>query len=273
MDVAATSTVTATDGKTTDTLTDVAWGEVLLCGGQSNMGFGMCGATVIASGPHPQTPVQALAALPTENPIRFFNQHGDANGGAGSTVRGNVCKQPCTTSNNGMDGRAVWYKAAKGNAGSASAVCLLTAQSLREKLVSCHDIAGIWVAFFSRCQRYRCGQGGSIPVGAVNSCVGGTPVEPWTPPDGSLYVAHIKPLLPMRFAAALWDQGERDEKTTNTTCAQPLALIRLRKAPRRCCCAQVVRDGVSADDPGLAGGAGDAGAPVRLRRDLPRERR
>ena len=26
--------------------------------------------------------------------------------------------------------------------------------------VSRHDIAGIWVAFFSRCQRYRCGQGG-----------------------------------------------------------------------------------------------------------------
>ena len=97
-------------------------------------------------------------------------------------------------------------KAAKGNAGSASAVCLLTAQSLREKL------------------------GGNIPVGAVNSCVGGTPVEPWTPPDGSLYVAHIKPLLPMRFAAALWDQGERDEKTTNTTCAQPPALHRPRRS-------------------------------------------
>ena len=37
VDVAMTSTVTASDGKTTDTLTDVAWGEVLLCGGQSNM--------------------------------------------------------------------------------------------------------------------------------------------------------------------------------------------------------------------------------------------
>ena len=23
-----------------------------------------------------------------------------------------------------------------------------------------HDIAGIWLAFFSACQRYRCGQGG-----------------------------------------------------------------------------------------------------------------
>lgn len=44
-----------------------------------------------------------------------------------------------------------------------------------------------------------------------------TASEPWTPPLGSLYVAHIKPLLPMKFKAALWDQGERDEKTTNTT--------------------------------------------------------
>ena len=31
------------------------------------MGFGMCGATVISSGPQPQTPAQALAALPTEH--------------------------------------------------------------------------------------------------------------------------------------------------------------------------------------------------------------
>ena len=33
------------------------------------------------------------------------------------------------------------------------------AQSLRLQ-VSRHDIADIWVAFFSRCQRYRCGQEG-----------------------------------------------------------------------------------------------------------------
>lgn len=51
----------------------------------------------------------------------------------------------------------------------------------------------------------------------VESCVGGTPVEEWTPPTGGLYVQHIKPLLPMTFKAVLWDQGERDAKTTNTT--------------------------------------------------------
>ena len=65
------------------------------------MGFGMCGATVIPSGPAPETPMQALAALPLQNPIRFYNQHGDMNGGAGSTVRSALypgpapqCEQP-----------------------------------------------------------------------------------------------------------------------------------------------------------------------------------
>ena len=31
-------------------------------------------------------------------------------------------------------------------------------QSLRSCAVSCHDTAGIWVAFFQDCQQYRCGQ-------------------------------------------------------------------------------------------------------------------
>lgn len=185
------TTVTATDGKATETLVDVAWGEVLLCGGQSNMGFGMCGATVIPSGPHPQTPMEAMAALPTgPSAIRFFNQHGDHNGGAGSTVKGNVCNDPATTSNNGF---TTWFKANATNSGAASAVCLLTAEQLYAQL------------------------GGGVPVGAVESCVGGTPVVDWTPPAGVLYKAHITPLLPFKFAAALWDQGEADEKRSNTT--------------------------------------------------------
>jgi sialate O-acetylesterase len=185
----ATSTLTATDGTSSIKLNDVAFGDVILCGGQSNMGFGMCGTTVI-SGPGKQTPTEALAALPTAKPLRFYNQHGDMNGGAGSTVKGNVCKDPCTTSNNGF---MKWRKATKDNSGAYSAVCLLTAQKLQAAL------------------------GGAVPVGAIESCVGGTPVAEWTPPNGNLYKQHITPLLPYTFMAALWDQGERDAKTTNST--------------------------------------------------------
>ena len=31
-------------------------------------------------------------------------------------------------------------------------------QLAKLQLVSCHEIAGIWVAFFQECQQYRCGQ-------------------------------------------------------------------------------------------------------------------
>lgn len=106
----------------------------------------------------------------------------------GSTVKGNICKETCTT----QSPLQTWFKAGPSNAGAASAVCMLTAQALHAHL-------------------------GGVPVGAVESCVGGTNVAPWTPPDGGLYVAHIKPLLPMRFLAAIWDQGEADAKRTNTT--------------------------------------------------------
>jgi len=168
-------------------IADVSWGDVLLCGGQSNMGFGMCGATSAA-----MSPTQALAALPTgdDNPIRFFWQSGDSNGGAGSTAGPqNVCTDAVTKATPQLQ----WIAANATNAGAASAVCVLTAQRLRAAL------------------------GGSVPVGVVESCVGGTNVEPWTPPHGALYEAHIVPLLPMTFAAALWDQGEADAKRTNST--------------------------------------------------------
>ena len=36
-------------------------------------------------------------------------------------------------------------------------------------VVSGHDIAGIWVAFFSRCQRYRCRQDDSPIIDCRNS--------------------------------------------------------------------------------------------------------
>ena len=44
------------------------------------------------------------------------------------------------------------------DASLASNAAMEREREQREELVICHDTAGIWVAFFSRCQRYRCGQ-------------------------------------------------------------------------------------------------------------------
>ena len=87
----------------------------------------MCGTTVISTGREhaPQTPTEALATLPTTNPIRFFWQSGDHNGGAGSTVKGNACRDPATLN---TPQNQTWFNALPDNSGAASAVCLLTAQ-------------------------------------------------------------------------------------------------------------------------------------------------
>ena len=77
-----------------------------------------------------------------------------------------------------------WFKANATNSGGTSAICMLTAQYLFENL------------------------GGKVPVGAVESCISGTNVQPWTPPSGGLWLQHMVPLLPFTFKAAIWDQGE-----------------------------------------------------------------
>ena len=151
-------------------LDGVAWGDVILCGGQSNMAFGTCGANSPS-----QSPSETLASLPQGgNQIRFFYQQGSIGGGAAASESSIQCassKPPngnawCNVSANLCHSTVAsstpqqrWFNATATNSGSASAVCLLTAQRLHKSL------------------------GGGIPVGAVESCVGGTPVEPWTPPS------------------------------------------------------------------------------------------
>ena len=70
---------------------------------------------------------------------------------------------------------------------------------VQERGVSRHDIAGIWVAFFSGCQRYRCGQGK-----ACNSSVMDSHQQP-----GSLFNGMILPLANLTIRSAIWYQGER----------------------------------------------------------------
>ena len=194
VEAAESTTLSVTDGESNATLRDVAFGDVLLCGGQSNMGFGMCGAQSAN-----QTPAQALQSLA---PLRMFFQAGSGPyGGAGTrgcpvSVRGQV-KRSMTEAQH-------WFKANATNSGGFSAVCMLTAQRLYDSLRS----QGV----------------PAVPVGAVESCISGTPVGAWTPSNrsatsggGVLWEQHMVGLLPMTFKAAIWDQGEADAKRTSSS--------------------------------------------------------
>jgi len=53
-----------------------------------------------------------------------------------------------------------------------------------------------------------------VPVGLINSSVGGTPIEAWTGPQnsGGLYNGMIAPLVPYAIRGAIWYQGERNAR-------------------------------------------------------------
>jgi hypothetical protein len=173
---AASATIRASDGHTEAALTNVAVGDVLLCGGQSNMGYGMCGALSAT-----ESPAEAMSMLA---PVRFYFNHGSGpGGGSGPATPANHAAANC----NGVHfstPNSSWFVAAGNNTGGASAICMLTASALHKHL------------------------GGKIPVGAVESCQSATNVEPWTPaatgssqPDGELYAAWIRPHVPFSFKA------------------------------------------------------------------------
>jgi hypothetical protein len=130
------------------------------------MGFGMCGTRS-----KNQTYQQSLDAL--DSGVRFYFQAGSGPNGGKGGCKTTAGTPSITTGHN-------WFKANATNSGGTSAICMLTAQYLYASLK------------------------GAVPVGAVESCISGTNVEPWTPPTGGLYLQNIVPLLPMTFKAALW---------------------------------------------------------------------
>lgn len=155
------------------------------------MGFGMCGTQS-----KDQTAAEALISL--ESGVRFFFQ-------AGSGPYGGAGGRGCPVTIEGKQDVSItpaqqWLKANATNSGGFSAVCMLTAQRLYAALDK------------------------KVPVGAVESCISGTPISEWTPSNvsatdprgGNLWKQHMVPLLPMTFRSVLWDQGERDAKYTSS---------------------------------------------------------
>ena len=71
------------------------------------------------------------------------------------------------------------------------------------RAVSCHDIAGIWVAFFSRCQRYRYGQARLFNTLAIEAVPPTHPLAPLLQKELAALVPHLPatPLPPRRTAS------------------------------------------------------------------------
>jgi len=47
-----------------------------------------------------------------------------------------------------------------------------------------------------------------VPIGLLNNAIGGTAIEPWTPPEGKLFTPHTLPLIPFAIKGMIWYQGE-----------------------------------------------------------------
>ena len=162
------STVSAdTSVEQSTTLTDVMFGDVVVCSGQSNM----------------------------EEPVSLTNNHSAEFAVAGDFpwIRlAAVARDSSSTALRDLGKELVlpWSRASPAALGQNnseswdffSATCWYTARNLAKEL------------------------GPGVPLGLVGSYVGGTPIAAWTPPRGVLYNSMIAPLTHMTLKFILWYQ-------------------------------------------------------------------
>jgi sialate O-acetylesterase len=174
------TTVQVSSAGKTATLNDVAWGDVLLCGGQSNMGFGMC--NVQSPTQNSSQALDAVAEAARSGFLRLFDMQGSNSPGDNGGCNTSSGLRSTTPNRR-------WFSPTAATAGGYSAVCLFTAMELLAT-------------------------NPTVPIGAVESCVGGTRIEAWTPSNwdpatkpggpcapGCLWHLYMVELVPFTFAA------------------------------------------------------------------------
>ncbi|OWF52499.1 Sialate O-acetylesterase [Mizuhopecten yessoensis] len=208
-------TITARGSAGEITLTDVLFGDVWICSGQSNMQFTMAQIfnstkEIQEANNYPNIRVFAVNLLASAKPLNDLNAP-------------NSIKEPWSVASNETIGGGAWQN-------TFSAVCWLYGKYLYQKL--------------------------GYPVGLINDCYGGTPVEAWSSPDALakcgmdtldnrpveldrsylmgelvydefgnvrgpptpsvLWNSMIHPLLNMTIYGAIWYQGENNAPKPNT---------------------------------------------------------
>lgn len=190
-------TITIKGSSTTVKLTDVLFGDVWLCSGQSNMAFSLANA------------LNALEERGNSDypNIRFIK------------IQDATSAVPLTT----MSSKAVWKTCSAMTSGELSAVAYFYARKLNQDL--------------------------NVPIGIVQSAVGGTKAESWTSNDSlktlpnykdaayaistgaknieiesspvALYNGMIAPVTPYKLKGVLWYQGESNWGDTNYSVLLP----------------------------------------------------
>ena len=185
-----------TDGVTNVTLDDIVFGDVYLCGGQSNMVFAM---------PAIENATEEIAAADRYPAIRLFTVGegtGGRTGAANAQADFGSVLQP-------------WVRASSvsvasgGRFGLFSAVCWIFGRTVFD------------------------GLGGAVPIGLISSNWGGTKIESWSPDavfeacpgvargplsnQGPHYNAMVAPLAhgPMALTGFAWYQAENNVQPTN----------------------------------------------------------
>ena len=203
------------------TLSDVSFGDVYLCSGQSNMqinlNFSWGGAEAIANASHyPHMRLfnafQTNSDTPLNTSSRSFTQW------LPPSVDSLTCGPGC-----------IWNQ--------FSAVCWYAGRDIYEVVNRRNDTV--------------------VPIGLLHASYGGTVVESWTSPDANAkcgpipdnppgsnpvgqnnasacYNAMIHPLLPMQFAGVLWYQGQSSTSPSYPSLTTPPYSVS-HPAPRVCC--------------------------------------
>ena len=193
----ADSEVTVSDGASSVVLSRVAWGDVFLCSGQSNMqanlDFSFDGAAAVGNATrHANIRLFNIPPQSSDQPVDSIARISYHTGWALPSAASMSCGVNCTG----------------GAMGPFSAVCWYTAAALSDSM------------------------NGSVPIGLVQASYGGTVVEAWTsleanarcgpivtPPGrennsqnqpAACYNAMIHPLLSLTVRAVLWFQGENN---------------------------------------------------------------
>ena len=172
-------TLTATQDNTV-TLDDILVGEVWVCSGQSNMQMGL---SACANG-------KAEAAKADHPQIRL------------------LLVPPCTSRSPQPDFKGAWVVCSPTSNDTASTTATGTSTT-SNNAVGCGAFSAV-AYFFGRDLQRELG----VPVGLIDASMGGTRIEPWTPPVGNkptgqtTYNAMIAPLLPLSIRGVIWYQGE-----------------------------------------------------------------